>query len=253
MLTDTHCHLDDAAFDPDREAVIAPDMLLINPGCDVPSSVKACAIARAHKNVYAAVGIHPCDLGDYDPAVLTKLEALARDPENKVVAVGEIGLDYHYPDNPPREIQQQAFADQIALAGRLGLPFIVHDREAHADSLEIVRSCALTPGVFHAYSGSAEMAQTLVGLGMFLGIGGALTFKNAKKLPGVVEKIPLECLLLETDAPYMAPVPVRGTRNIPSNTRYVAEKIAEIKGLPVDTVVETCCENAARLFGVRLS
>lgn len=252
LLTDTHCHLDDRQYESDLEEVLgrAESMgFILNPGCDIETSTRAIEIAESHPNVYAAVGMHPIDLGDYNrDEILPKLKELAQ--HEKVVAIGEIGLDYHYPDNPSKEVQHQAFADQIDLAGELGLPFIVHDREAHGDVLEIIKEHKKSPGVVHAYSGSVEMAKILIDLGLYISIGGTLTFKNARKAPDVIREIPLDRIMLETDGPYMAPVPHRGKRNEPVYTELVAEKIAEIKGIPVEEVLEQTAENARRFFGV---
>lgn len=252
QLTDTHCHLDDRQYEDDLQDVIerASGMgFILNPGCDIDSSRRAIEIAQSSPNIYAAVGMHPIDLGDYSSEeIIPQLRELAKN--DKVVAIGEIGLDYHYPDNPSKEMQHQAFADQIKLAGELGLPFIVHDREAHGDTLRLIKENLNSSGVVHAFSGSVEMAKELIDLGLYISIGGTLTFKNARKAPDVIREIPLERILLETDGPYLAPVPFRGKRNEPINTRIVAEKIAEIKGIPVEEVISQTAENARNLFGV---
>lgn len=254
-LTDTHCHLDDEQFDGGLEAVLqnareAGIGFILNPGCDTKTSERAIQIAHTWPEVYAAVGWHPCDLADYTASSLDAIRAWAKDP--KVLAVGEIGLDYHYPDNPSKALQKQAFAEQMAVAGELALPVIIHDREAHGDTLELVRTALNreASGVFHAYSGSVESARQIFDLGMMISIGGALTFKNARKTPEVIAYAPLDRIMLETDAPYMAPVPLRGKRNEPANTQYVAEKIAEIKKIPVERVLEQTADNARRFFKV---
>lgn len=253
MLFDTHAHYDAEQFDGDREAVLAGLVrrgvsLAVNPGCDVPSSRAAVALARAWPFLYAAVGYHPENCAPYDPAELDLFREWAKDP--KVVAIGEIGLDYYWEENPPREHQRRVFRDQMALAEELDLPVIVHDREAHGDCLSIVRAFPGARGVFHCYSGSAEDAKTLVALGWHLSFTGTITFKNARKGPEVVAAVPMERLMVETDAPYMAPVPFRGKR---CDSRYVyrmAEAIGDIKGLPVEEVARITTENGKRLFGI---
>lgn len=253
MLFDTHAHYDDEAFDPDRDAVLSalPEQgvgLVLNPGCDLPSSRKAAAYAQAYPHVYAAVGIHPENCGGFVPADIEALRALARQP--KVAAIGEIGLDYYWAENPPREFQQQVFRAQLALARELELPVIVHDREAHADCLAIVREFPGVRGVFHCYSGSAEDAKTLVKLGWHLSFTGTITFKNARKAPEVIAAVPLERIMVETDAPYMAPTPFRGKR---CDSRYVyrmVETIAEIKGLTPAEVEQATTENGKALFAI---
>lgn len=251
MLTDTHCHLDDQRYDQDLNEVInrRDDLtFILNPGCDIETSKKAIEISNEFPKVYAAVGIHPCELEESykEEEVISELRELSKDP--KVLAIGEIGLDYHYPDNASKEVQKKAFRDQIALSEELGLPYIVHDREAHGDSLEIVKEFPNVKCVFHAFSGSPEMAKELIKLGHYISIGGALTFKNARKAPDVIKEIPLDRIMLETDGPYMTPVPFRGKRNEPSYTFYVAEKIAEIKNIPVEEVLKQTEQNAKHFF-----
>lgn len=253
-LFDTHAHYDADAFDADRLEVLAsmPDQgveLILNPGCDLKSSQTAVELAERFPFVYAAVGVHPEECADWDAEHdIPALEALAQNP--KVRAIGEIGLDYHWPDNPPRELQQQVFHAQLELAEKLDLPVIVHDREAHADCLAIVREFPGVRGVFHCYSGSAEDAKTLVKLGWHLSFTGTITFKNARKAPEVIAAVPLERIMVETDAPYMAPTPFRGKR---CDSRYVyrmAETIAEIKGLTPAEVEQATTENGKALFAI---
>jgi TatD DNase family protein len=253
MLFDTHAHYDDEAFDADRETLLAslPAQgvgLIVNPGCTVDSSRTAVALAERFPHVYAAVGIHPEECADYAPEQIHALRALAAAP--KVVAIGEIGLDYYWPENPPRELQQQVLRDQLALARELDLPVILHDREAHADCLALVREFPEVRGVFHCFSGSVEMARQLLDLGWMLSFNGALTFKNARKAPEVAAAAPLERLMIETDAPYLTPVPFRGRRNDSGHVHLVAEKIAEIKGLSPDEVARVTLENGKRFFGI---
>lgn len=252
MLFDTHAHYDAPEFDQDRDALLArlPEQdvsLVVNPGCDPASSRAALELAGRYPFLYAAVGWHPENCAPYDGS-LDVIRELAQAP--RTVAIGEIGLDYYWEENPPREHQQRVFRDQVALAEELGLPVIVHDREAHADSLSIVREFPRVRGVFHCYSGSAEDAKTLVALGWHLSFTGTITFKNARKGPEVVAAVPMERLMVETDAPYMAPVPFRGKR---CDSRYVyrmAEAIGDIKGLPVEEVARITTENGKRLFGI---
>ena len=248
-LFDTHAHYDDEAFDADRDEVLSTfDGLVIDPGCTLASSQAAIDLAARHPNVYAAVGIHPENCGDFLPEHINVLRRLARQP--KVVAIGEIGLDYYWEQNPPREFQQEVFRDQLALAQELGLPVIVHDRDAHADCLAIVKEFPQVRGVFHCYSGSAETAQELLKLGWYLGFDGPLTYKNAKKTVEVARIVPLERVLLETDSPYMAPVPVRGTRNDSRNVFHIAAKFAELRGMEADDVIARTSGNGKCLFGI---
>ena len=252
-LFDTHAHYDDAQFDPDREALLAalPQHgvgLVVNPGCDIPSSRRAAELAERYPHVYAAVGYHPENCGPYVPSDLETLRQLAARP--KVVAIGEIGLDYYWPENPPRDLQQQVFRDQLALAEELGLPVIVHDREAHGDSLAIVKEFPRVRGVFHCYSGSVEMARELVKLGWMISFTGVLTYKNARRAVETAREIPLERLMIETDSPYMAPVPCRGKRNDSTLVRYVCEKLAEIRGISPEECARLTWENGCRFFGI---
>ena len=253
MLFDTHAHYDDEAFDPDRELLLEslPQRgvaLVVNPGCDLESSRKAVAYAAEYPHVYAAVGIHPENCGGFTPADMDALRQLAQQP--KVVAIGEIGLDYYWAENPPRELQQEVLRRQLALAQELRLPVIIHDRNAHADTLAIVREFPQVTGVFHCFAGSVEMAQALIKMGWMLSFNGAATFKNAKKAPEVIAAVPLEKLMIETDAPYLTPVPHRGERNDSSYVRFVAEKIAEIKGISAEEVEKATWENGKAFFGI---
>ena len=253
MLFDTHAHYDAEEFSQDRDAVLdglpARDVsLAVNPGCDVPSSRMAVELARAWPFLYAAVGYHPENCGPYDPAELDLFRAWAKDP--KVVAVGEIGLDYYWEENPPREHQQRVFRDQMALAEELDMPVIVHDREAHADSLAVVREFPRVRGVFHCFSGSAEMARELVKLGWMVSFTGVLTYKNARKAVEAAQAVPLDRIMIETDSPYMAPVPHRGKRNDSGYVRHVCEKLAEIKGISFEECARITLENGKRFYGI---
>ena len=234
MLFDTHAHYDAEQFDADRDEVLgalpgAGIALAVNPGCDLPSSRAAVALAERYDFLYAAVGYHPENCAPYRPEDLEALRELAEHP--KVVAIGEIGLDYYWEENPPREFQQQVFRDQLALAAELELPVIVHDREAHADSLAMIREFPQVRGVFHCFSGSAEMAEELVKLGWMVSFTGVLTYKNARKAVEAARAVPLERVMIETDSPYMAPVPHRGKRNDSRYVRLICERLAEIKGV----------------------
>ena len=252
-LFDTHAHYDDGAFDADRDALLAAlpaqgVSLVLNPGCDLPSSRKAIALAEQYPHVYAAVGVHPENCGDWEDGFLPELRQLAA--KAKVRAIGEIGLDYYWEENPSRALQQNVFRWQMELADSLGLPVIVHDREAHGDSLDIVREFPHVRGVFHCYSGSVEMARELVKRGWMISFTGVLTYKNAKKAVEVAREIPLEHLMIETDSPYMAPVPCRGWRNDSTLVRYVCEKLAEIKGISPEECARITLENGRRFFRI---
>ena len=252
MYFDSHAHLDDRRFDDDRDEVFADlanhDVgLVMNIGCDLSSSLRSVALAKKYPFVYAAVGSHPDDADHVDAATLAMYESLCR--EEKVRAIGEIGLDYHYED-VPREIQRQAFRLQLELARKLNMPVIVHEREAHADAMELVREFSDVRGVFHCYSGALEQAKELVRRGWYIGFTGVLTFKNARKAVEVAEWLPLDRILIETDCPYMAPEPHRGRRNDSRYVPLVGKKLAEIKNLPEQQVAEATTENAKRLFGI---
>ena len=253
MLFDTHAHYDDEAFDADRDALLTalPDCgvgLVIDPGCALTSSRRAVELAAAYPHVYAAVGIHPENCGGCTDDDLAALRPLAQ--QHKVVAIGEIGLDYYWEENPPREFQQQVFRRQLALARELQLPVIVHDREAHADTLSIVREFPDVTGVFHCFSGSPEMAQELLKLGWYLGFDGPVTYKNARRAPEVAAVTPLDRMLIETDSPYMTPVPYRGKRNDSGYVHLVAEKLAEWKGVAPEEMARLTTENGKRLFRI---
>ena len=252
-LFDTHAHYDDEAFDADRETLLAalPENgvgLVVNPGCDLLSSRTAIALAEKYPHVYAAVGVHPENCGDWEDGFLSQLRQLAA--RDKVRAIGEIGLDYYWEENPPRALQQHVFRAQLALAEELDLPVIVHDREAHGDCMEIVRDFPRVRGVFHCYSGSAEMARELVRLGWMISFTGVLTYKNARKAVEAAREIPLERLMIETDSPYMAPVPCRGQRNDSTLVRYVCEKLSEIKGISPEECARITLENGKRFFRI---
>ena len=253
MLFDTHAHYDDEQFDRDREELLSglPARgvgLVVNPGCDLSSSRKAIALAERYPHVWAAVGFHPENCAPYVPEDLETLRQLAGHP--KVVAIGEIGLDYYWEENPPREFQQQVFRAQLALAEELDLPVIVHDREAHGDSLAIIKEFPKVRGVFHCYSGSAEMARQLVDLGWMISFTGVLTYKNARKSVEAAQMVPLDRLMIETDSPYMAPVPHRGKRNDSGYVVYICRKLAEVKGISPEECERITTENGKRFFRI---
>ena len=253
MLFDTHAHMDDRAFDGDRALLLdsLPGQgigLLMNPGCSLASSRAACALSREYDYIYAAVGSHPDAADEVDDSVLEEYRLLCRG-NPKIRAIGEIGLDYHYEDIP-RDIQQRAFRLQMELARELGLPVIVHEREAHEDGLRIVEEFPEVTGVFHCYSGSLEMAKWLVNRGWYIGFTGVLTFKNARKAVEAASGIPLDRIVLETDCPYMAPEPFRGKRNDPGKLYRMAERLAELRGLPVERVHGLTMENGKRLYRI---
>ncbi len=253
MLFDTHAHYDDESFDADRDAVLTalPEQgvgLILNPGCDVESSRKAVRYAAAYPHVYAAVGIHPENCGGCTAGDLDAIRALAQLP--KTVAIGEIGLDYYWAENPPRDFQQQVLRQQLALARELALPVIIHDREAHADTLAIVREFPGVTGVFHCFSGSPEMARELLKMGWYLGFDGPVTYKNARRAPEVAAVTPLDRMLIETDSPYMTPVPYRGRRNDSGYVHLVAERLAEWKGVTPEEMARVTTENGKRLFRI---
>ena len=250
---DIHAHYYDERFDPDRAEVLAAlpgagVVLALCPGCDLPSSRASADLAQQYPFLYAAVGVHPEECAGWQDSDLEELRALAALP--KVQAIGEIGLDYYWEENPPREFQQHVFRAQLALAQELHLPVIVHDREAHGDSLSIVKEFPAITGVFHCYSGSAEMAKELVELGWYLGFDGPVTYKNARKAPEVLRAVPLERILIETDSPYMSPEPFRGKRNDSRYVYRVAEAIADYKTLDPETVAAAALENGKRLFRI---
>lgn len=254
MLFDTHAHLDDDRFDEDRDEVIRQCRqdgvdLILNAGSNMETSVKAIALSGKYEFIYAAVGVHPHDASDMDAETAAALAALAEN--RKVRAIGEIGLDYHY-DLSPRDVQKGRFIEQIDLARQLKLPVIVHDREAHGDVMDIFKKTRIKEvgGVLHSFSGSVEMALECLKMGLYLSISGPVTFSNAKKTVEAVREIPLDMLLIETDSPYLTPVPYRGKRNYPGYVRLVAEKIAEIKGITFEEVAQKTMKNGKRLFGI---
>ena len=252
MLFDTHAHMDDRAFFEDRDEILqglsAKGVgLVMNPGCSLDSSRNAVALAEQYDFVYAAVGSHPDVADEVNGEVLEEYKKLCK--LAKVKAIGEIGIDYHYEDIP-RDLQLRAFRMQMELAREVDLPVIVHEREAHEDGMAVVREFPDVTGVFHCYSGSAEMARQLVDKGWYIGFTGVLTFKNARKAIETAQSIPIDRIVLETDCPYMAPVPHRGKRNDPGYLCHMAEKLAEIRGLSVEEIHQITTENGKRLYRI---
>lgn len=253
MLFDTHAHMDDRAFAEDRLELLAtlPEKgigLLMNPGCSMASSRAAVDLANTYDYIYAAVGCHPDAADEVNPETIAQLRQVCLE-NNRVKAIGEIGLDYHYEDIP-RELQKKAFIAQLALAQELDLPVIVHERDAHEDGMAIIRRFPEVTGVFHCYSGSAEMARQLVDLGWYIGFTGVLTFRNARKAVECAASLPLDRIVLETDCPYMSPEPHRGKRNAPSRLCFMAQKLAQIRDLPLEEIERITVENGRRLYRI---
>ena len=250
---DSHAHYNVKRFQEDQTELLASMAehnigLIMNVGCDLTSSIQSIRLAEQYDFIYASVGSHPDDADHVDAGLVEMYRSLASHP--KVVAIGEIGLDYYWEQNPPKEFQQKVFRDHLALARELNLPVIVHDREAHADTLAIVKEFPDLRGVFHCFSGSVEMARELWKMGWYVGFDGPLTYKNAKKVVEVAKEAPLDLILLETDAPYLAPVPYRSKTNHSAMLYLVAEKIAEIRGTTTEHILKLTFENAKRLFNV---
>lgn len=253
-LIDSHAHLDHRQFAEDREAVILAAQTkgvgqILSIGCDLNSSVINAQLAAQHPDIYAAVGIHPHDAADFDAAALEKLTRLLQQP--KVVAVGEIGLDY-YRNRSPQDLQQQAFREQIKLAIKVGKPIVVHDRDAHEDVLQILReeNAAAVGGVLHCFSGDLEMARDCLDLGFYLSFTGTITYPKNDDVRTLLQQLPIDRILLETDCPYLAPQPFRGKRNEPAYLLHTARTLAEIKGLSLADVARITSRNCYDLFGI---
>lgn len=253
MIFDTHAHYDDEQFDGDRDELLKsmPDFgvgTIVDVSATYESCEKVLTLAGKYPHVYAAIGVHPDEVGELNEDKIQHMKELCCN--KKVVAVGEIGLDYYW-DNEPHEVQQKWFIRQLELAGEVKKPVIIHSREAAADTMYIMKNYAQgLGGVIHCYSYSREMAEEYVKMGFYIGIGGVVTFKNAKKLKDVVAAIPIEKIVLETDCPYMAPEPYRGKQNQSSYIRYVAEKIAELKEMSPEEVIAVTEKNARDLYGI---
>lgn len=253
MIFDSHTHYDDEQFDCDRESLLGSLLPqkgvcgIINCSSTIESIQKTLDLCTAYPHVYGAVGIHPECAGSLPENYLETVAAAAK--ADKIVALGEMGLDYHYEDMCPRARQKEVFTAQLELAKKLGLPVILHDREAHGDMLDILREYR-PKGVVHCFSGSREMALEAVRLGLYVGLGGVVTFKNARHSAEVASAIPLDRLLLETDCPYLAPAPMRGKRNDSGLIPYTAAKIAELRNVSATEILEASRENVRSLFGV---
>ena len=254
MLFDTHAHLNDEQYNEDLEEVVeraqnegVSNMVVV--GFDRPTINKAMELAERYEFIYACVGWHPVDAIDMTEEDLLWIEELATHP--KVVAIGEMGLDYHW-DKSPKDIQKEVFRKQIRLAKKVKLPIVIHNREATADIIEILKEeeAEEVGGIMHCFSGSPEVAKECIKMNFYISLGGPVTFKNAKKPKEVAEEIPMDKLLIETDCPYLAPHPYRGKRNEPGYVKLVAEKIAEIKGLTIAEVAEITTRNAKKLFAI---
>lgn len=251
MIFDTHAHYDDRQFEEDRAELLSSMQeqgvgMIVDAGSDIASWDKIGQLTEQYPFIYGAIGVHPDEVGELDEEKMQRMEKLLSG--EKMVAVGEIGLDYYW-DKEKRDLQKKWFIRQLELARQLDLPVIIHSREAAADTMEIMKQHAKgLDGVIHCFSYSPEQAKEYVKMGFYLGIGGVVTFKNAKKLKEVVQEIPLEALVLETDSPYLAPVPHRGKRNNSQNLVYVAEEIAALKGVSYEEVVRQTTENAKKLY-----
>lgn len=252
MIFDTHAHYDDEAFNEDREAVIkslaaAGVETVVNIGASMASSETTLELTRNYPFIYGTAGVHPSETAELDEEKFQRLKEIVREP--KIVAVGEIGLDYYW-EKPAHDIQKNWFERQLELAREVNLPVVIHSREAAKDTLEIMKAAKAGDmgGVIHCFSYGKDMAREYLDMGFFLGIGGVLTFKNAKKIREVVEYAPMAQLVLETDSPYMAPEPNRGKRNTSANLPYVVNMMAEIKGLSPEDVIAATEKNARRLY-----
>ncbi len=257
MLFDTHSHLDDEAFDEDRDELIwrihnehNVDLIMVV-GADMDSSRRAIELSEKYDFIYAAVGVHPHDAEGMSEKDIDELKYMSK--HEKVKAIGEIGLDYYY-DNSPRDLQKFWFARQMQLAREVSLPVIIHDRDAHADCMQILKDerVDITGGVFHCFSGSAQMAREAIKLGMHISFAGPITFKNAVKTVEAASEVPIEKMFIETDCPYLAPVPHRGERNHSGNVSYVAQRIAKIKQMPYEQVAAITRQNAIDFFKIEI-
>ncbi len=252
MIIDTHAHYDDKAFDEDRREVLADLPVhgihrVINSGSDLEACRRTMELMERYPFIYGSLGIHPCDTTDMTEGDMDWLASQSR--LDKCVAIGEIGLDYYW-DEPERQLQKKWFVCQLRLAQEVGLPVVVHSREAAQDTVELMRAehAERSGGVIHCYSYSKELARTFLDMGFYFGIGGVVTFKNGRKLKETVEYLPMDRILLETDSPYLSPVPNRGKRNDSRNLPYVVSQIARIKGITEDEVERITTDNALRLY-----
>ena len=251
-IFDSHAHYDDQQFDEDREKVIeeihkAGVVGVLNCGSSLDGARTSFKLAKEYDFFYAAVGIHPENAYELNDSALQEIEHMAISSD-KVRAIGEIGLDYYWDENPPRDVQKEAFRKQMTLAQKLSLPVVIHDREAHEDTLTIIKEFPEVKGVVHCFSGSVEFARQCLKEGYYIGITGVVTFKNAKKIVEVVKEVPMDRLLVETDCPYMAPTPFRGKRNRSDYIPYIIEEIAKIKGLSQLEVCDATRQNIKNLL-----
>ncbi|MCI6278001.1 MAG: TatD family hydrolase [Clostridium sp.] len=252
-IFDSHAHYDDESFDEDRQLVIGDIQEkgvigVLNCGASLEGARDSVKLADKYDFIYAAVGIHPSYADMVDSKVIEELEQLSKN--EKVRAIGEIGLDYYWEENPSREIQKEAFRAQMQLAEKLDMPVVIHDRDAHADTLEILKEFPKVTGVIHCFSGSVEFARECLKLGYYIGFTGVVTFKNAKKIIEVAKEVPLDRILVETDCPYMAPTPYRGKRNQSSYIIHILEKIAKIKDIPIETLNNHTISNVMNLLKI---
>lgn len=253
MYFETHAHYDDKKFDDDREELLLGLKnhnvgYVVNVGADMKSSYDSIKMAEKYDFVYASVGVHPHEAINVKEEDYKTLEKWLQ--HEKVVALGEIGLDFYY-DFSPRDVQREVFAKQLKICENVTKPVIIHSREASQEVFDMIKASKVRKGVVHAYSGSLEMALEYIKMGFYIGIGGVLTFKNANKLLNVVENIPLEAILIETDSPYLSPVPVRGTRNNSQNLKYIVKKISEIKQIEEEKVEKITLETAKKFFCIK--
>ncbi len=257
MIFDSHAHYDDKAFDEDRDELLSSFEnngigYVTDIGADMESSEEAVRLSEKYPFIYAAVGLHPDAVNENTDGNMKRLRELAI--SDKVVAIGEIGLDYHY--EPEKKAEQKVcFETQLSLARDVSLPVVIHSREAAKDTLDIMKyhNAGDLGGVIHCFSYGKEMAREYLNMGFYIGVGGVLTFNNAKKLKEVVEYVPLESIVIETDCPYLAPVPNRGKRNSSLNLPYVVKAISEIKGVPEQEIIDITCENALRMYRIKKS
>lgn len=252
MIFDTHAHYDDEAFDEDRDAVLSGLAkegvgLVLNACANINDLKTGAALAEKYDFIYLSAGVHPQEVADMNEESVSLIKQAAQNP--RVRAIGEIGLDYHY-DDTPKDIQKKWFSRQVELAQELNLPVMIHDREAHRDTLDILHALKNTGGVFHCFSGSVEMAREVLDMDMYIAIGGSLTFKNAKTPKEVAAYVPLDRLVIETDSPYLAPVPFRGKRNYSAYLSYVVDMLAEIRGMSREEIERVTFENGKKLFGI---
>lgn len=254
MIFDSHAHYDDDRFNEDREEVIKEIqdngvIGVLNCGTSLQGARDSLKLAQEYDFFYAAVGIHPENADGLTDEAFEEIKEMTKN--SKVRAIGEIGLDYYWEENPPKEIQKEAFRRQMALARDLNLPVIIHDREAHGDTLDIMKDFPEVKGVLHCFSGSVEFAHECLRLGYYIGFTGVVTFKNAKKILEVAREVPMDKILVETDAPYMAPTPHRGKRNQSDYIKFIIEKIAEIKGIPTSELEEKTIDNTKNLLKIK--